>query len=370
MKDVVLSSEGIAADPEADAALLLANSQALLGGGEVTAVQGADAEIQIPVASDDPSVIAKLMEEQRLIEKLVDSGDALLRMRPGDPGYPAQLMTVRIVGAQLSSISNDAVGQMTLDTEAAFGRLVRVGIALGALGALLAVAMGLLMRRVGARRSARFRSLVDNASDVITVVSEQGTIRYQTASGGRLVGVAAEELLGSSYLDLVEPEDRENLAALLTELATAAGKSATAQYRIPQAGGGVRYVESIATNLSADPAIRGLVLNTRDVTERKALEDELAHQAFHDSLTGLSNRAVFRQTVEHALTRSTRNGQRLAVLILDLDGFKTVNDSQGHDVGDQLLVQVGRRLKACARQRHGGPPRRRRVRHPARGPGG
>jgi diguanylate cyclase (GGDEF)-like protein/PAS domain S-box-containing protein len=349
VKDVILKSQGVQADPEGDAELLLTNAHALLNGGEVTAVQGADAEVRIGVASADSRVIDKLVEEQRLIESLIDDSNGLLRMRPGDAGYGPQLLKVRIVGGQLSSISNDAVGQMTLDTEAAFGRLVQVGILLGTIGAILAVAMGLLMRRVGVRRAARFRSLVDNASDVITVVDEAGTIRYQTASGGRLVGVAADDLLGSNYLDLAAPEDRDHLGAMLSDLATSAGKTATAQYRLHQTDGAVRFVESIATNLIADPAIRGLVLNTRDVTERKALEDELAHQAFHDSLTGLSNRAVFRQMVEHALTRSARNGDRLAVLILDLDGFKTVNDSQGHDVGDQLLIHVGRRLKACAR---------------------
>jgi diguanylate cyclase (GGDEF)-like protein/PAS domain S-box-containing protein len=349
VESVILKSQGYAADPDDGAHQLLMNADALLHGGDVTAVQGADADVTIPVASKDERVIAKLEEEQRLIEALTENGTVLLSMRPDDPGYDDQLLRLRVSGAQVASISSDAVGQMTLDTEAAFSWLVRVSIALGVLGAVLALAMGFLLRREGARRASRFRSLVDNASDVISVLDPKHTIRYQTESGGRLLGVPPDQLLGTSYLDVVHPDDRDHLAALFTGLTTSDDRTATAQYRVHTDDGGVRHVESITTNLVDEPGIRGLVLNTRDVTERKKLEDELAHQAYHDSLTGLSNRGVFREMVEHALTRSRRNNTRLAVLILDLDGFKTVNDSQGHDVGDQLLVEVAARLKACAR---------------------
>jgi diguanylate cyclase (GGDEF)-like protein/PAS domain S-box-containing protein len=348
-KDVLLRTQDIQADPEDDATQLLSNAEALLHGGNVLAVQGADEQVRIPAASDDPRVIAKLDEERRLIRQLVTAGNQLMAIPASDPRFPAQLERVRIIGAQVTSVSNDAVGQMTRDTEAAFGRLVGIVIGLGVLGAIAAVAMGLLLRRTGIRRSAQFRSLVHNASDLITVVDADGAIRYQSPSAERLVGLGADDLNGTRYLELVEASDEPHVRALLTELAGSPGATATTEYRLCHTDGSSRFVESIISSLVDDPNVRGLVLNTRDVTDRKLLEEELAHQAFHDSLTGLSNRAVFRDRVDHALARSARDDSSLTVLLLDLDGFKTVNDSLGHDAGDDLLVAVGARIQSCGR---------------------
>ena len=347
-KDVILRTQGIAADPQDDAEQLRANADALLHGGEVTAVQGADATVVLHGA-DDRLVIAKLDEEQRLIAKLLDAGDQLLPMSPTTPGYETRLQELRVLGGQVNSISNDAVGQITRDAEAAFARLVAIGIGLGVLGAIAAVAMGLLLRRTAATQAAQFRSLVHNATDLITVVDASGAIRYQSPSAEPVLGRSAEELLGTSYLGSLDAADRAHLDAVFRELAATPGAVATAEYRVRHVDGSWRYVESIVTNRMDDPNVRGLVLNTRDVTDRRALQDELAHQAFHDPLTGLVNRAVFRDRVDHAVARAARLHQQPAVLLLDLDGFKTVNDGLGHDAGDELLVAVGHRLQASGR---------------------
>ena len=103
------------------------------------------------------------------------------------------------------------------------------------------------------------------------------------------------------------------------------------------------------TDLLDDPSVAGIVLTTRDVSERKAFEAQLAHQAFHDAVTELPNRALFRDRVGQAVARQRRSEDQLAVLFLDLDDFKTINDSLGHAAGDALLREVGERLQGCIR---------------------
>jgi diguanylate cyclase (GGDEF)-like protein len=118
---------------------------------------------------------------------------------------------------------------------------------------------------------------------------------------------------------------------------------------VPHKDGSWRYLEHVVNNLLDDPAVRGVVINSWDVTERKALEQQLQHQAFHDLLTGLPNRALFMDRLERAFVRVNRRGTKVAVLFMDLDNFKVINDSLGHEVGDQLLVAVAERLKTCLR---------------------
>jgi len=198
---------------------------------------------------------------------------------------------------------------------------------------------------------ARFRSLVQNSSDVVVVLDMVGAILYESDAVRRVLGHPPESRLGRAFADGLHPEDRPRLHALLASLGTIQGSQQTADFRLVHADGTWRWVEAIGLNLSNDPAVGGLVLNFRDVTERKRLEDQLQHEAFHDPLTGLANRALFADRVTHALARISRNGhERLAVLFVDLDDFKVVNDSLGHAAGDGLLMAMAERIRACLRR--------------------
>ncbi len=196
---------------------------------------------------------------------------------------------------------------------------------------------------------ARFKALVQNASDVVTVVEIDGTVKYQTPSLKRVLGFEPEAFVGSSLAELVHPGDVPRVEGFLAELASGGGEAGPVEWRFRDSAGGWVAVETTGSNLLDDPDVGGVVLTTRDITERKAYQEELTRQAFHDSLTGLANRALFSDRIEHALARADRQGLQLAVLFMDLDDFKDVNDSLGHAAGDALLVMVSGRLQEVLR---------------------
>ena len=198
-----------------------------------------------------------------------------------------------------------------------------------------------------AKRQEHFHALVQNSSDVITLIGRHGSIRYQSASVERILGYKEAELIGRPFGDLVHPEDRTQMLRKIDEAINIVGPPIAAECRLRRGDDSYCPAEVTITNLLDLPAVQGLVLNTRDVSERKALEEKLIHQAFHDSLTNLPNRAAFRMHLDHALQGET--DRRIAVLFLDLDDFKAVNDTLGHDTGDQLLTAAGARIASTLR---------------------
>jgi diguanylate cyclase (GGDEF)-like protein/PAS domain S-box-containing protein len=194
----------------------------------------------------------------------------------------------------------------------------------------------------------RFRSLVQNSSDVITILDADGVARYHSESVRRVLGYDPQELMDTpDPQTLVHPGDRERVARFVAEAALRPGVTAAATWRIRHSDGTWLQCETVAANLLDDANVRGVVLHTRDVSERKQLEDQLVHQAFHDGLTGLANRTRLSERVEQALGRV--GPANVAVLFVDLDDFKHVNDSLGHAAGDQLLVAAAKRLQSCLR---------------------
>jgi PAS domain S-box-containing protein len=275
VKDVLLEAAGFQADHERDAENLQRTAAALLHGGEVRAVQGAFATIEIQPASDHWRVIAKLEHEEKLIGKLVSQGEAVLAIDPASPEFAERVFELRVTGAQVSAIRNDAVGQMTLDLDNSLRRLRLVGLALGLIGALAAIAMAVLLRRTAAKQAKQFGTLVQQSSDLITVIDPQGTVKYQSASSEQVLSLPASELVGSNLRSLIHPEDVPRVLAFWADLAGRPHATARMEYRLRSGEGSWRHVESAATNLLLDPAVGGLVLNTRDITERHDVEEAL-----------------------------------------------------------------------------------------------
>ena len=194
------------------------------------------------------------------------------------------------------------------------------------------------------------RALVENGADVIAILAPDGTMRYLSPSHERMFGQTPRERIGRNILDVIDATDQPLVQNLLVRLLEQPETTIIMELPVRHADGSYRILDITATNMIAHPAVRGIVVNAHDITERKAMEKQLLHDAFHDALTGLANRALFLDRIGKALERSGRDTARhCAVLFLDLDRFKTINDSMGHAVGDQLLVEVSRRLEQYVR---------------------
>lgn len=195
----------------------------------------------------------------------------------------------------------------------------------------------------------RFRSLIENASDIINVLDEAGRIVYSSPSTERVLGWTPEELRGRRVLECVHPDDYQQTQADFERLLEPDVLDATLQFRFHHKDGRWRHLEASASDLLEDPEVRGIVVNSRDVTDRKSNEETIRHLAYYDALTGLPNRRLFRDRLNQALAYARRHEEGVGVLSLDLDRFKNINDSLGHAVGDRVLKRVAERLASCLR---------------------
>ncbi len=191
----------------------------------------------------------------------------------------------------------------------------------------------------------RFRALVQHASDVIMVVGADGAIGYASPAFESTLGFPATESIGMTARSLMADEDVSRFHAMISD-ADNGEDTRRSELRLRHLDGSWRWFECTFTNLFDDPSVRGWVANLRDISDRKAIGDRLAFEAAHDAMTGLSNRTTFTERVTAALAE--HHGQA-AVLFVDLDHFKIVNDGLGHAAGDELLVKVSQRLRAVMR---------------------
>jgi diguanylate cyclase (GGDEF)-like protein/PAS domain S-box-containing protein len=351
VNEVLLARSGEAADPGYTASVLEQSAGVLIGGGEAPGVNGDDDDAVLSRAPN-PVVRRMLIQQQRLVHDLAATGNAILTRRPlstvkltADEHPPAgqPLERLRVLAALTGSVALGAARTIAAESDHNVNQLITLQVTLGSAGLLISLLLMWALVAATRRQTAHFRSLVTSSTDLV-LVFRGGSCSYVSQSVVRVLGRPEGELLGEGWSSLLHSDD----LALATAMQTS-GEPQQVVLRVLNRFDEWRHLDAHVTDLRDDRHVRGIVINARDVSERVRLEEELTRQAFHDGLTGLANRALFRDRLDQALARSVRSQDVLSVLLVDLDGFKQVNDALGHDVGDQLLQGVARRFDEVVR---------------------
>ena len=317
-------------------------AEALVTASSSDAVHAAAVDATRSLVGPTAGVVLHVCDDDGHFPTLADDDRARMRqatvaLRPG-----GLLVTITVRGEPRAVVAVRAEG-LSAETRTALAALAREA-------ARALESVSLTEENARQRSEARFASLVANSSDIVCILGADTEVRYVSQSVGRVLGHRAATLAGTPLINLVHHEDR---AHVLAALARASGEDAAhpvpLEFRALDRAGGWRHLETLATNLTSDASVGGVVLNARDISERKAFEHQLSHEVLHDRLTGLPNRVLFRDRVSHALAGRERSSEPIAVLFLDLDDFKSVNDSLGHSAGDMLLCEVATRISQSIR---------------------
>jgi diguanylate cyclase (GGDEF)-like protein/PAS domain S-box-containing protein len=194
-----------------------------------------------------------------------------------------------------------------------------------------------------------FRALTDNATELVLVLRKDGAATYASPSFRSIMGFDPETLIGAGYHRMIDARGEALLGDIMDR--SNAGHVATQRFELDviHTDGTSHVFDVIATNALGDRAVRGVILNARDISDRRQAEAQLAMQATHDALTGLPNRGTLDGRLEDSLALAAREGTHVALLLVDLDRFKDVNDALGHHAGDELLCEVAVRLRRQVR---------------------
>ncbi|HEX5429597.1 MAG TPA: EAL domain-containing protein [Patescibacteria group bacterium] len=193
----------------------------------------------------------------------------------------------------------------------------------------------------------RYRAMIENSSDGIVMLNADGTITYVTHPIERILGFSEQEIVGMVAFDLIHPEDLPLVMEIFGNMLRAPNATSSAQFRARHKDGTYRWIEGVGTNLLQHPSIQSIVANFRDVSQRKKAEDTLAYHYQHDVLTDLPNRTYLTSRFAESLQESDRARKSVALMLIDLDRFKQINESLGHALGDRLIQEVSLRLRAC-----------------------
>lgn len=194
-----------------------------------------------------------------------------------------------------------------------------------------------------------FRWLVRESPDAVLLLDKDSTVRYASRAVERLVGQSPEVVTGRRFSEYLYPEDAERVLQELFAAPESGADGRFVEFRALHADGAGRYLEAGCVRRTGDSGTQAFAVYLRDVTDRKSLEESLAYRALRDSLTGVGNRGLFMDRLGHAVARTARRQTSCAVLFVDVDDFKSVNDNFGHGAGDHLLVTLARRMTACLR---------------------
>ncbi|MCU1590790.1 MAG: Signaling protein ykoW [Frankiales bacterium] len=204
-------------------------------------------------------------------------------------------------------------------------------------------------QRAAERAEARWRSLSQNASDIALIVDGELEISYVSPSLEALLGNGDERLLGTSLLDLVHPEDTARVSAAMHRVVIEGSRELLLEFRVRAEASTWRHVEQRVINLLGDPDVQGLVANLRDVTQQYELQTTLQRAAIQDALTGLPNRTLLMDRAQQAIEREQAGGPAYAMLFVNIDRLKAINDAYGRTTGDDVLRLVADTLCALVR---------------------